>query len=240
METKRVSDQYKISSPQIVLDGNLTVIGSTTTVSTVNSTIQDNIITLNKGEFGVGVTENFAGIEVDRGSADLAIFRFNETTDAWEAKIGNSFTVIQSATPVNANDVTTKSYVDAGIAAGNPGGPFGSVQFNDNTAFNGSADFVWNGSAIILGQSLTIGSNDIGLAATDQTLTISANGQGKIFFRNVLQLENETGDPTSEADSNLFYAKTPGSAGSGLYFKNTSTSDELVSRTRAILFGLIF
>ena len=48
-ETKRVSDQYKISAPAIVIDGNLTVMGSTTSVETINSVIQDNILVLNEG-----------------------------------------------------------------------------------------------------------------------------------------------------------------------------------------------
>ena len=47
-EVKRVSDQYTISAPLILLDGNLTVMGSTTSMETINSTIEDNIITLNQ------------------------------------------------------------------------------------------------------------------------------------------------------------------------------------------------
>lgn len=47
--------------------GNLLVDGDTLTVSAENLDIQDNIIRLNIGETGDGVTLEYAGIEIDRG-----------------------------------------------------------------------------------------------------------------------------------------------------------------------------
>ena len=54
----------------VVITGDLTVLGTTTTVETANMTIEDNIIVLNKGEAGAGITDsgNSSGIEIDRGS----------------------------------------------------------------------------------------------------------------------------------------------------------------------------
>jgi hypothetical protein len=49
-EVKYVSDQYTIRTPILVVDGNLTVQGSTTSVETVNSVITDNTVILNSGE----------------------------------------------------------------------------------------------------------------------------------------------------------------------------------------------
>ena len=71
-ETKRVSDQYTISAPTIIIDGNLTVSGSTTSVETTNSTITDNIIVLNQGETGAGITAVTSGIEIERGSLTMS------------------------------------------------------------------------------------------------------------------------------------------------------------------------
>jgi len=54
-----------------IVTGNLEVKGTTTTVESVNTTIADNILTLNDGELGAGISasNNYqAGIEVDRGS----------------------------------------------------------------------------------------------------------------------------------------------------------------------------
>ena len=237
-ETKRVNDQYKISAPTIVIDGNLTVMGSTTSVETINSVIQDNIIVLNEGEVGAGVTEGSAGIEVERGSLTNTTFTFNETDDAWEAKIGASYAIVRGATPVGDNDLVTKAYLSsgAGVVAG---GVNGSVQFNTATALDGDSDFLWTGSTLIV-KDVEISIGSIARSTTNGDLEISANGTGTLFLRSVLKLENEISDPTSTAGSNKFYAKTPGNAGSGLYFKNTTSSDELVSKSKAILFGLIF
>ena len=240
METKRVSDQYKISSPSIVLDGNLTVTGSTTSVETVNSTVKDAIITLNQGEVGAGVTSGTSGIEVDRGSSNSSSFTFNETADVWEAKIGSSYAVLRAATPVDDNDVATKAFITQSVVSVSPGGNTTSIQYNDGATFGGSNDLVWNGSAVIIGQNIILGNTGIGVLPSDSNLEIAANGTGKIYFKNVLRLDNVLSDPTSDAGSNVLFVKTPGNAGSGVYYTNTSSADELVSRTKAILFGLIF
>lgn len=239
METKRVSDQYKISSPSIIIDGNLTVMGSTTSVETVNSFVNDNIIVLNQNEIGTGITAGSAGIEIERGSLDNASLVFNETSDTWEVKIGGSYANIRGATPVNSNDLVTKAYFDAGLVASSPGGFLGSIQYNNGSVFGGVNEFLWNGASMIV-QDLVIGLGSIAVSATNSDLEIAANGTGKIFLRNVLSLDYKASDPTTEAGNNVVYAKIPGNAGSGVYFTNTATSDELVSRKKAILFGLIF
>ena len=68
-----------------VITGNLTVNGSTTTVSTTELVVEDNIITLNQGEVGAGVTAGSAGIEIDRGSEATVSFVWNEANDRWTA-----------------------------------------------------------------------------------------------------------------------------------------------------------
>jgi hypothetical protein len=67
----------------VVITGDLLVKGNTTTIDTANLQIEDNIILLNKGETGAGVTEGTAGIEIDRGSLEDAQFLWDETIDKW-------------------------------------------------------------------------------------------------------------------------------------------------------------
>jgi len=59
--------------------GNLTVIGSSSNVNSINLDIKDRIITLNKGESSSGITATYAGIEIDRGSSSRAALVFDET-----------------------------------------------------------------------------------------------------------------------------------------------------------------
>ena len=63
--------------------GNLTITGTTTNVETTNTNITDNVITLNKGEAGAGVTLGTSGIEIERGTETNKTFVWNEATDKW-------------------------------------------------------------------------------------------------------------------------------------------------------------
>lgn len=63
----------------VVVTGNIQIQGTTTTVSSSDLNIEDNIILVNSGETGAGVTLNTAGMQIDRGSVDDAQFIFDET-----------------------------------------------------------------------------------------------------------------------------------------------------------------
>ena len=71
----------------VVITGDLLVKGNTTTVDTANLNIEDNIILLNKGELGSGVSEGTAGLDIDRGSLPNAQFLWDETTDKFKIQL---------------------------------------------------------------------------------------------------------------------------------------------------------
>ena len=52
----------------VVVTGDLQINGTQTTVNSQTLDLVDNIITLNKGENGAGVTENTAGIQIGNAS----------------------------------------------------------------------------------------------------------------------------------------------------------------------------
>jgi hypothetical protein len=54
----------------VIVTGGLQVEGETVYVAATNLDIEDNVITLNKGELGAGVTLDYSGIQIDRGSLD--------------------------------------------------------------------------------------------------------------------------------------------------------------------------
>ena len=70
----------------VVIKGNLTVSGTTTTVNTETINLADNIITLNSNYVGNSPTEN-AGIEVERGDLTNKQLIWDEGNDKWT--IGN-------------------------------------------------------------------------------------------------------------------------------------------------------
>lgn len=66
----------------LIVSGDLTVNGTTTTISTTELLIEDNLIVLNTGS---AATPSFnAGIEVERGNFTNVQIRWNETTDKWQ------------------------------------------------------------------------------------------------------------------------------------------------------------
>ena len=66
----------------MIVSGDLTIQGTTTTVNTETVTIQDNFIELNSNS-ATTPTEN-AGIEVNRGNQPFVDVRWNEGTDRWQ------------------------------------------------------------------------------------------------------------------------------------------------------------
>jgi hypothetical protein len=60
------------------ITGDLVVEGNATTVQSENMTVKDNIIVLNAGETGAGITLDTAGIRFDRGSLSDGYFLFDE------------------------------------------------------------------------------------------------------------------------------------------------------------------
>ena len=67
----------------VTIAGNLIVQGTTTSIETTNTTITDNVITLNQGEVGAGVTAGTSGIEVDRGSEANKTLVWDDSIDKW-------------------------------------------------------------------------------------------------------------------------------------------------------------
>ena len=76
-------------SGDATVTGSLTVNGTLTSISTTNTEIEDNLIFLNKGESGAGVTNTFAGITVDRGSSADAHMAYDDGQDRWEFLSGH-------------------------------------------------------------------------------------------------------------------------------------------------------
>lgn len=83
--------QFDVGSGELIVNGDLTVTGNTTTIESTEISVTDNTITVNAGEGGAGVTLGTAGIIVDRGSLPNAQILFNEDIGFLNSKTG-SFT----------------------------------------------------------------------------------------------------------------------------------------------------
>ena len=103
----------------VVVEGNLTVNGSTTTLNTTELQIEDNKITLNKNVTASPTLD--AGIVIERGTSVDSALNWNETFDKWEQNRGGTAYVIPINTtelPEGTNLYYTQERVDARVSAG--------------------------------------------------------------------------------------------------------------------------
>jgi hypothetical protein len=188
-----------------IITGDLTVSGTTTTVSSTNTDIADRVITLNDGESGAGVTGRYSGLEIDRGSSDNAFIVFDENDDTFKISTdnGSSYDAILTG-------------VGAGLTA------------------------VLQDTTPQLGGDLDINSFNIVSAQSNEDIQLVPNGTGRVTIASALKLNDLASAPASATGATLLYADTAAGGGTGVYFVDGSTSDELVSKSKAIVYGLIF
>jgi hypothetical protein len=74
-----------ISAADLTLSGNLTVSGTTTTVSTTNLDVSDSLINLSKGAASASTASNDGGFVIERGSSESnAAFFWDESADKFK------------------------------------------------------------------------------------------------------------------------------------------------------------
>ena len=97
----------------MVISGDLTISGTSTTVETEILKVADNIITLNDGIGDVDPTEN-AGLEVDRGNAGITkILNWNETLDQVEVQEDGELRKIATINYVDSEITSTENDISA-------------------------------------------------------------------------------------------------------------------------------
>jgi hypothetical protein len=92
-------------SDDLVVDGNLTVSGTTTTVNSETVTIDDNIIVLNNNVTAGTPTEN-GGLQVRRGGSTSASILWDETSDVWRVGLAGSESLVLTNTAVSGSALT--------------------------------------------------------------------------------------------------------------------------------------
>jgi hypothetical protein len=92
--------------------GNLLVEGEQLTVSANNLNIKDNIIILNDGETGAGVTMRYAGVQIDRGSDVEANLLFDENDNSWNFVFGTTGSYNYADTTLRVASIVTSSTGD--------------------------------------------------------------------------------------------------------------------------------
>ena len=150
------TNTISLDSLNVSVTGNLTVGGTSTTVNTTNTTIEDNILELNTG---TSANTNSAGIIIERGSTgDNAAIIFKEDTD----------TFVLGTTTATAADKSSSISITAGTV--------------EVGAFTASSLTVTGASSL---DGVQITDNTITTSASNADLEINASGSGTIILENL-------------------------------------------------------
>lgn len=235
--TKRVQGNYNIHADEVRINGDLVVIGTSTSIESTDTEITDNIITLNNGEVGSNVTLGTSGIRIDRGSSDSANWLYNDPDQYWSAEINGSLINIRAANPVANADVVTLGYLaGGGVSAA---GPDRSVQYHDGGTLGGETNFSYYANGNVTVGNLLVANNAVLTTLNGVDLILAADSIATINTQNVIKMNYIATTPSSVGSTVQVLANTPGSGGTGLYFVNTSYTDELISKRRATWIGLV-
>ncbi len=224
-----------------------------TTLNSTTTTIEDPFLEVNRNNSTADGED--AGIFFNRGSVDHALlywdagddnFVIGTTTHEATVTAVSNITLGQikvATTPSNANHAASKSYVDSRTItiAGDDSAAI-TIDFDDaELVFTGgnsiTTDTTAGGNSVKISVDAAMtGINSISSASGENiTLTATSN---LVVIDDFLTFANNQADPSAAAVSK-FYAKTPGTGGTGLFVINSAIdggeASELLGATSADL-----
>jgi len=316
VDVLKVTGDYKLitaSNGTITLDtgneqgtvritGDLIVEGVSTTVNTANLDIEDNIITLNKGETGIEtITLGQSGLSISRGVkpdgvtvADAATLLWDDTLTYTKPNGGAgdgifTFKIGSEIAAIRTNHISTtgEDLVLLGSNAPNAklsvrgtanyesgltdddipnvayvNNIFSTINIpeirTDNTYVNtedlndgdpesritGYVDNVQRLKITLREMNLgdiTLDGTTIRSTNSNEELILQASGTGNVVIDEVLSLASPVSSaPAGDTDRLKIYAQPEGLGGTGLFFVNNTTRDEITSKNRSLLMSMIF
>lgn len=220
---KRILGDYTITSVDtgnvtfntdtVIINGNLDVNGGITYIDTTELNIFDPFISLNNSN-----TASFSsngGVLVHKTSDDYAGIRYNNTDAQWEVSVSTGNTGTTGTWLPLATAGTATGNVSTGSAT-----QLAYYQSNGSTVVETTANLTWVGNSV---------------------LTVIGNVKSTNYLvDNTLYLKT-TSSSVASLDGNIVVAAANASqGGTGLYINNTSATDELVSKTKARKFAILF
>lgn len=122
----------KTFTNDMILNANLTVNGTTTTIDTQNLLVEDNEVVVNKNEAAAGVTAGHAGVRVERGTEPDFLMRFDESDDKFKVGIeGINVTAVSLEGHTHSG---TSLVIPKGVSAFAGSGSYQTVNFSPAAA----------------------------------------------------------------------------------------------------------
>ena len=186
----------------VIVTGNLTVNGTTTSVNSNTVNIGDNIIVLNSDESGTPSQD--AGIEIERGTSTNVRFQFKESTDRWQfSNDGSTYFNLPTST-ADVAEFANLYYTDTRV----------KTKLNTEGVISGSSQ-ITSLSSITHSGDLTINNGG------DLKITNSNNASGRIYLGDT---SGTQGSSLIDSSHNLEINIGTTANNSALYIKHNGTN----------------
>ena len=211
-QTKRVSGDYTIvATGGTTIDSALTVTGNLTITGTTTTVETTN----------TEITDRI--ILLNKGESGSGVTGVTSGIEIERGSTANALLVFDEST-----DTFRISYDG------------GSTFVTVSTTVGGSGlENIVEDTTPQLGGDLDINGFNITSANTNQDINIIPSGTGNVVVDSGIRL-NDQSAPSAVTNSTIVYAAATTGGGTGVHFVDGSTTGEMVSKTKAIVFGLIF
>lgn len=198
------TDYAGLTLGDITIKGNVTQEGDTFISKAETVEINDNLLLINKGEVGAGVTKGIAGIEIDRGTLPNYQIIFDESDKRFKAgEVGNIWPLALRDEEVNMVDgmfvtwdSTTKRLKTTNIVPSNR-----KLFFTDSNSYLQLVSHDFSGSELVQTLAYTNARGSLFVSAGTSCLNLDTDKTSFRFYKNIIV-------PSSiEADTDMVFKR---------------------------------
>jgi len=160
----------------VVIEKSLTVLGGQFEMQSQNVVIEDNMIEINKGEIGAGISLNYAGMKINRGTLPHAYYLYSEPDKGFILKVGDitNATITEDGDIIARNNLKSKILIASEKITTDVFQANGIATFKHYLISENDATFK-QGVSMLSDLGIKGNLNVIGIIKTDSTLTTLAD-----------------------------------------------------------------
>ena len=170
----------------LTVTGDLTVNGTTTTISTSQLTVEDDLITVSKGNDTVANANN-SGMEIEATGATNIHWKYIHARTAWQSNVDIDLATTSESLKIAGTDVLTNNTLGAGVLTSSltTVGDLnsGSITSGFGNINNGSSTITTTGAITggsLVADNITIDGNTISSTNSNGDITLTPNGTGEV------------------------------------------------------------
>lgn len=183
------TDYAGLTLGNITIKGNVTQEGDTFISQAETVEINDNLLLINKGEVGAGVTKGIAGIEIDRGTLPNYQIVFDESDKRFKAgEVGNIWPLALRDEEVNMVDgmfvtwdSTTKRLKTTNIVPSSR-----KLFFTDSNSYLQLMSHDFSGTTLVQTLTYTNAKGSLFVSAGDSNLNLDTDKTNFRFYKNLI------------------------------------------------------